>query len=90
MPLPVSFRAVTPFLIGLVLIMPVVLIPVLMAVPDKDLTMRVTPEMIVLCPVLIEMKIGLRLIHHDLVTMVQIEIVIAGRQLTRKAPVPAI
>jgi hypothetical protein len=88
--MPVSFGSVPPFLIRLVLVMPVVPVAVLPAVPDKHLPMRISTKMIVCRAMLVKMKIWLRLIHHFFVTMVKIEIVIAGRKFMREGPVPPV
>ena len=85
--MPVPFRPVPPLFIRLVLIMPVVPVPVLTAVPDKHLTMRVPAETIECRPVLIEMQISLRLVDHLFMAMVKIEIAVARRQIMREGPV---
>jgi len=85
--MPVPLRPVPPFFIRLVLIMPVVPVPVLTAVPDKHLTMRVPAEMIELRPVLIKTQISLRLVDHLFMAMVKIEIAVARRQIMREGPV---
>ena len=88
--MPVSFRTVTPFFIGLMLIMIMPFVPVVMAIPDKFLTMLIAPEMIIIPAMLVIMQIRLRLIHHDLAAMIKIEIIVVRRQLARKTPVPAV
>ena len=85
--MPVTFGPVPPLLIGLVLIMPVVPVPVLMAVLYKHLPMRISAEMIISCAMLLKMQIRLRVIDHLFVTMVKIEIAIMRRELMREGPV---
>ena len=80
----VSFWAVAPFFIRFMLIVIMPLVPVIMVVPDKFLARRRATEMIVIPAVLIIMQIRLRLVHDDLMAMIKIEVVIAGRQLMRK------
>jgi hypothetical protein len=82
----VSFGAVAPFFIGFMLIVIMPLVPVIMVIPDKFLARRRATEMIVIPAVLIIMQIRLRLVHDDLMAMIKIEVVIAGRQLMRKRP----
>lgn len=79
--------AMSPFFIGLMLIMVMPFVPIVMTVADELLPLRVTAEMIVLPPMLLEMQIRLRLIHHDLPTMVEIEMGIGRRKLAGKGPV---
>jgi len=83
-PMAVSFGAVAPFFIGFMLIVIMPLVPVIMVIPDKFLARRRATEMIVIPAVLIIMQIRLRLVHDDLMAMIKIEVVIAGRQLMRK------
>jgi hypothetical protein len=79
---------VSPFFVGLMLVMVMPFIPFFLAFTDESLSMGVTAEVIVLPPVLVIMEIGLRLIHHDLPAMVQVEMRIGGRKSAGKGPVP--
>jgi len=83
----VASGLMSPLLISLMLIMPVVPVPVLTAVPDKHLPMRISAEMIISRAMLLKMQIRLRLIKHLFVRMVKIEIAISGRELMREGPV---
>jgi len=83
----VTLGPVSPLFIGLMLIMPVVPVPVLTAVPDKHLTMRVSTEMVELLPMLVITQISLGLVDHFFMAVVKIKIAIAGRQLMGERPV---
>jgi hypothetical protein len=86
-PMPVAFGSVSPFFVRLVLIVPMVPVPLVTAVPDKLLARRLSPEMIVGPAVLVKMQVGLRLVHHLFMAMIQIKITVAGGQFMGKCPV---
>jgi hypothetical protein len=85
-PMPVTFRPVTPFFIGFMLVMPMIPVSVIMTVPDELLIRRLSAEMIKVPSVFVETQISLWLIYHLFVTVIKVKIAITGRQLTGKCP----
>ena len=83
----VASPPVSPFFIGLVLIVVMPFVPAVMTLVDEPLTLRIAAEMIILSPMFFIVQIGLRLIHHYFAAMVQIEMRISRRKLARKDPV---
>jgi hypothetical protein len=88
--MPVAVILVPPFLIGFLLVMPVVPVPVIVILPDERLSMGISAILFVSNLVLIVMKIRLRLVHHHFITVEQVESVVAGRQFIGKTPMPLI
>jgi hypothetical protein len=89
-PMPVALWLVSPLFVCLVLVMPMLLVAVVMAVADEFLARRVSAEMIIVPAVLIKMKIRLWLVDDYFPGMIEIEIIIAGRQFVRKGPMTAV
>jgi len=89
-PVSVAFRLVSPFFIGLVLIMPMVSVPVFMIIADELLSMRLAAEMVIIPAMFVKMQISLRFVDHYFVTMIQVIIAIVGRQFIGKCPVTVV
>jgi hypothetical protein len=89
-PMPVALWPVSPLFVCLVLIMPMLLVAVVMAVADEFLTRRGSAEMIVVPTMLVKMKIGLWFVNYYFPAMVEVKIIIAGRQFMREGPVTAV
>lgn len=77
-PVVVAFGTVAPFFVGFVLVMPMVTIAVVAAVADKFLAGRGAAEMIVVAAMLVEVKVGLRVVDHYFPAMIKIEVIVAG------------
>ena len=79
---------VPPLLVCFMLVMPVVPVAIFLAVADKLLSIRSMPTVLVIfCPVLFMMKIGLRFGTDNLVRMEKIETAVCGWQFSGKYPV---
>ena len=89
-PMPVALWPVSPLFVCLVLVMPMLLVAILMVVADEFLARRVPTEMIVVPAVLVKMQIRLWLVDDYFPAMIEIKIIIAGRQFVREGPVAAI
>src|SRR5882757_2250255 len=89
-PMPVAFLLVSPLFVCLVLIMPMLVVALVPTVADEFLARRVSAEMIVVPAVLVIMKIRLWVVDDYFPGMIEIEIIIAGRQFVRKGPMAAV
>jgi len=82
----IAVVVVAPFFIGFMLVMPVVGIAIVMAVADVLLVVAFTAEMIIAATMLVEVQVGLRFVHDYLVTVVEIEVAVAGGEVTGENP----
>ena len=90
-PMMIAFGPVAPFFIRLMLVMPVVPVPFIMAIPDELLPAgSFSPEMVIIPAVLVKVQVRLGFIHHYFVGVIEIEIMITGGQLMRKGPMPSV
>jgi hypothetical protein len=78
-PMSVTFGFVSPFFVRLMLIVPMVPVPVVMAIPDELLAGRLSPEMIEVSAVFVKMQVWLGFVDHLFMAMIEIEIMVAGR-----------
>ena len=89
-PVSISLGPMTPLFIGFMLIMPMISVSFIMTVPDELLVRRLSAEMIKVPSVFVKTQISLWLIYHLFMTVIKIKIMITGRQLMRKRPVPPV
>lgn len=82
----IAIVVVAPFFVCFVLVVPMVGVTVVMAGADVLLMIAFAAEMVVLPAVFIEVQVGLRFVDDYLVTVIEIEIPVTGRQVAGEDP----
>lgn len=77
---------VAPFFVCFMLVVPVFLIAVVVAAADEFLVVAFATEVVIIAAVLVEMQVRLRIVDDYLVTVIEIEVMVAGGQLAGEDP----
>ena len=77
---------VPPLFVRLMLVMPVFGIAIFMVCANEFLLIMLATEMIVIAAMFIIMQVRLRLVNDYLVTVIDVEIAVAGRHVAREYP----
>ena len=76
----------TPFFVGLVLVMPVLGVTIIMVAANELLLVVFAAEMVIVAAVFVVMQVRLRLVDHYFMAVIKVEIMIAGGQFMGKDP----